>query len=202
MDRDPQSFPRLDPTRERALVARARVDADAFGELYDHYLPRIHGFLVRRLADRSAAEDVTAMVFERALAAVRRDDFRNEAFGGWLFRVAANAAIDHTRRSRRLVPLGRRAADGGPDDGDERLLGDERAARALDGAIDRDAIRRALAAVGPEHRRLLVLRYLDGLTTDELCAVLRCSAATLAVRHHRALRAVRARMAEEATDVA
>ena len=42
-------------------MARARVDADAFGELYDHYLPRIHGFLVRRLADRSAAEDVTAL---------------------------------------------------------------------------------------------------------------------------------------------
>jgi RNA polymerase sigma-70 factor (ECF subfamily) len=183
-------------------VARARVDAEAFGELYDHYLPRVHGFLVRRLGDRAAAEDVTAMVFERALGAVRRDDFRNEAFGGWLFRVAANAAVDHVRRSRRLVPLGRRASDAGPDDGLESTLGDERAARALETAIDRDEIRRALGAVGSEHRRLLVLRYLDGLTTDELCAVLGCSPATLAVRHHRALRAVRARMAEETTDVA
>jgi RNA polymerase sigma-70 factor (ECF subfamily) len=202
MDRDPQSFARLDPTRERALVARARVDAEAFGELYDHYLPRIHGFLVRRLADRSAAEDVTAMVFERALGAVRRDDFRNEAFGGWLFRVAANAAVDHVRRARRSIPLGRRASDDGPGGDDERQLGDDRAARALDDALDRDAIRRALAGVSADHRRLLVLRYLDGLTTDELCAVLGCSPATLAVRHHRALRAVRARMAEEATDVA
>ena len=100
------------------------------------------------------------------------------------------------------MPLGRRASVAGPDDDGERPFGDERAAQALESAIDRDVIRRALEAVAPDHRRLLVLRYLDGLGTDELCAVLGCSPATLAVRHHRALRAVRARMAEEASDVA
>jgi RNA polymerase sigma-70 factor, ECF subfamily len=192
----------LDPTRERALVARARVDPSAFGELYDHYLPRIHGFIARRLADPAAAEDVTAMTFERALTAVRRDDFRNESFGGWLFRVAANAVVDHVRRSRRTVPLGWRAADGGPDEGPERTLGDERAARDLATALDRDELGRALTELSEAHRRLIVLRYLDGLGTDELCAVLGCSPATLAVRHHRALRALRAILATETTDVA
>ena len=126
MGPDVRTDSRLEPTRERALVARARVDASAFGELYDFYLPRIHGYIARRLADRAAAEDVTAMVFERALGAVRRDDFRNEAFGGWLYRVAANAVVDHVRRSRRQVPFGlggRRASDGGPDRGDELMIG-------------------------------------------------------------------------------
>lgn len=186
-------------------MARARVDASAFGELYDFYLPRIHGFIARRLADRAAAEDVTAMVFERALGAVRRDDFRNEAFGGWLYRVAANAVVDHVRQSRRQVPFGlggRRASDAGPDRGDELTIGDERAAAALGAALDRDVLRRALARVGEGHRRLLVLRYLDGLGTDELCAVLGCSPATLAVRHHRALRAVREQLRTESIDVA
>lgn len=192
----------FDQTRERALVARARVDPSAFGELYDHYLPRIHGFIARRLADPAAAEDVTAMTFERALTAVRRDDFRNEAFGGWLYRVAANAVVDHVRRSRRTVPLGRRASDGGPDTGLEQTLGDERAARDLAATLDRDALGRALAELSPAHRRLLVLRYLDGLGTAELCAVLACTPATLAVRHHRALRALRAAMAQETSDVA
>ena len=206
MDRDARTDTRLDPTLERALVARARVDPSAFAELYDVYLPRIHGFVARRLADRAAAEDVTAMVFERALGAVRRDDFRNEAFGGWLYRVAANAVVDHVRRSRRSVPfgmaVGRRATDGGPDRGDEAGIGDERAAAALGAALDRDVVRRALALVRDAHRRLLTLRYLDGLGTDELCAVLGCTPATLAVRHHRALRAVRERLATESIDVA
>jgi RNA polymerase sigma-70 factor, ECF subfamily len=204
MERDAGTVTRLDPTRERALVARARVDPLAFGELYDFYLPRIHGFISRRLADRSAAEDVTAMTFERALSAVRRADFRNDSFGGWLYRVAANAVVDHIRRSSRSVPFtrARRATDEGPDRDEGSMIGDERAERALGAALDRDELRRALDRVSATHRRLLVLRYLDGLTTDELCAVLTCSPATLAVRHHRALGAMRAAIAREATDVA
>jgi RNA polymerase sigma-70 factor (ECF subfamily) len=202
MQPEPVTASRLDPTRERFLVERARVDPRAFGELYDFYLPRIHGYIARRLADRAAAEDVTAMTFERALGALRRDDFRNEAFGGWLYRVAGNAVVDHVRRSRRSLPLGRRASGGGPDRGDEGTIGDERAERMLTAALDRDELRRALGRISDAHRRLLVLRYLDGLTTDELCAALDCSAATLAVRHHRALGAVRAALAREATDVA
>ncbi len=183
-------------------MARARVDASAFGELYDFYLPRVHGFIARRVGDRATAEDLTAMTFERALNAVRRDDFRNDAFGGWLYRVAANAVVDHVRRSQWSIPFGRRATDAGPDRGDAAAVGDERAEQALTAALDRDAVRRALARVSDTHRRLLVLRYLDGLGTDELCAVLGCSPGTLAVRHHRALRAVRAALATESTDVA
>ena len=183
-------------------MARARVDAHAFGELYDFYLPRIHGFVARRLADRAAVEDVTAMTFERALGAIRDGRFSNEAFGGWLYRVAANAVIDHVRRSRRSVPFGFRPRDDGPDDDAAAFVGDERAERALAAALDRDELRRALRGVPDHHRRLLVLRYLDGLTTDELCAVLECSPATLAVRHHRALAAVRSTLVREASDVA
>ena len=202
MGHDAGTVTRLDPTRERALVARARVDASAFGELYDFYLPRIHGFVARRLGDRAATEDVTAMTFERALSAVRRDDFRNDSFGGWLYRVAANAVVDHVRHGRRTIPLSRSAWGSDGSEVEQERFGDERAERALTAALDRDELGRALARLTEDHRRLLVLRYLDGLNTDEQCAVLRCSAATLAVRHHRALRALRAAVATESSDVA
>jgi len=208
MGPDASTSPRTDQTRERALVERARVDPAAFGELYDQYLPRIHLFIARRVGDPAVAEDLTAMTFERALVAVRGGEFRNDAFGGWLFRVAANAVVDHVRRSRRTVPFGRslssgrRATDGGPDRDDESMIGDERAERDLTSALDRDVLQRALGRVSAGHRRLLVLRYLDGLGTDELCAVLDCSPSTLAVRHHRALRAVRGALAGESSDVA
>src|SRR3954469_16537381 len=92
---------RMDPLREQALVARSRSDSSAFGELYDFYLPRIYGYVARRVGERAVAEDVTAATFQRALEAVRRDDFRNESFGGWLYRVASNAVVDHVRRGRR-----------------------------------------------------------------------------------------------------
>jgi RNA polymerase sigma-70 factor, ECF subfamily len=221
MDHASSTSTRMDQARERALVARSRVDASAFGELYDFYLPRIHAFILRRVRDRSAAEDLTAMTFERALGIVRRDAFRNESFGGWLYRVAANAIVDHVRRESRTVPLdvGSRAARGpdgrgrgGRSDSDApwsgdafdggSVLGDAAAAREFAAAIDRDTLRRGLLALPENHRRVIVLRFLDGLEPDELCSVLVCSRATLAVRLHRALRALRDAVARESIDAA
>jgi RNA polymerase sigma-70 factor, ECF subfamily len=203
MERDAGTSTRLDPTRERALVARARVDASAFGELYDFYLPRIYGFVARRLGDRAASEDVTSMTFERALTAVRRDDFRNDSFGGWLYRVAANAVVDHVRRAGRTSPLGRRATDApGPLDEAAATVGDERAERAFAAALDRDELRRALARLPEGHRRVIVLRFLDGLEGEELAVTLGCSRSTAAVKLHRALRAMRDAVSSESIDAA
>lgn len=208
---DDATATRMDAVRERALVARARTDASAFGELYDWYLPRLHGFVLRRCADRTVAEDVTAVAFQRALEVLRGSDFRNEAFGGWLYRVATNALVDHVRRARRTVPLGARASDGwggdagGRGDGEApglEAIGDEAAAAAFAAALDRDELKRALLRLPESHRRVITLRFFDGLETDELCGLLGCSRATFAVRLHRALRALRAALAEESTDAA
>ncbi len=190
---------RMDAERERALVARSRSDASAFAELYDFYLPRIFAFLARRVADRTAAEDLTALTFERALVAIRGGDFRNEAFGGWLYRVAGNALVDHVRRERRSVPL-EGASDDGP--GARAEAGDERALAAFAAAVDRDTLRQALLALSGEQQRLLVLRFFDDLDTDELCAAFDCSRGTLAVRLHRALRALRGAILKASSDAA
>jgi RNA polymerase sigma-70 factor (ECF subfamily) len=201
---------RMDPARERDLVARARADPSAFGELYDYYLPRIHGFILRRVREASVAEDLTATTFERALGVVRRDDFRNDSFGGWLYRVAGNAVVDHVRRDRRSVPLGIRAGDGlgddehigSPNGRGNHELGDEAAAGAFAAAIDRDVLSRALLLIPPEQRRVIVLRFVDGLDPAEMAVILGCSRSTVAVRVHRALRALRDVMPGESTDVA
>ena len=54
---------RMDSERERALAARSRFDASAFAELYDFDLPRVSGFVARRVGDRAAAEDVFQETF-------------------------------------------------------------------------------------------------------------------------------------------
>jgi RNA polymerase sigma-70 factor (ECF subfamily) len=192
----------MDNDRERALVARSRSDASAFAELYDYYLPRIFGFVVRRVGDRAVAEDLTAATFERALGVVRRGDFRNESFGGWLYRVASNAIVDHVRRGRRTIPLGMRASDVDGEAAPEASVGDDAALAAFAAALDRDVIRRALVALPEAHRQVIVLKFFDGLEIDELCAALGCSRPTLAVKLHRALRTLRAEIARESTDAA
>ncbi len=202
----PDRASRMDPERERSLVDRARWDGDAFAELYDFYLPRIHGFVARRVSDRATIEDLSAMTFERALDALRSGSFRNDSFGGWLYRVAANLIVDDARRGRRLVPLGDLLPETGDEAEPRRGIrahdGDARATDAFSAALDRDQLRRALERLPAAHRRLLVLKFYDDLSIDELCAVIGCSPATLAVKLHRALRALRGAIAKEATDAA
>jgi RNA polymerase sigma-70 factor, ECF subfamily len=194
---------RMDPTRERSLVERAASDPAAFGELYDWYLPRIYGYLVRRVEERTVAEDLTATTFERALTALRSGGFRNESFGGWLYRVAGNALVDHVRRGRRYVPLGVRAGDADRDDPLAAEAGaDEGAMAAFTAAVERDALARALDRLAPNHRRIVVLRYVDGLEPAEVAEVLGVSRPTAAVRLHRALRALRDIIDRESADVA
>ncbi len=192
---------RMEPTREQALVARATSDPAAFAELYDAYLPRIYGYLMRRVDERAVAEDLTAETFERALTAIRSGTFRNEAFGGWLYRVAGNLLVDHVRRGRRYVALAR-LSDDGEEAGALATTADERALEQFTAAVDRDALSGALRNLPEQHRRVVVLRYVDGLESDELAAALGCSKGTAAVRLHRALRAMRAVMTREAIDVA
>jgi RNA polymerase sigma-70 factor (ECF subfamily) len=178
---------------ERALVVRAREDSSAFGQLYDFYLPRIYGFIYRRVQDQPVAEDLTSMTFQRALENVRRSEFRNDSFGGWLYRVASNVVVDHVRRDHHHVSL---------TDFEEREEPGDLALDALAAALDRDQLQRAMRQLSNTHREVLVLRFYDDLDVPEICAVLGCSREALAVRVHRALRALRLAVAKGAADVA
>jgi len=202
MDPDRRAPSRLPNELERELVARAAgrpPDTAAFVELYDFYLPRIYGFIYRRIGERSVAEDLTATAFEKGLETLRRGTFRNETFGGWLYRVAANACVDHVRQSSRLLALDG-TATGRPawiDRADEPS-----AAEAWATALERDELQRALAQLPERHRRVLTLRYYDDLDPAEASAVLGVSPGTFAVRLHRALAALRGVLLTEQTDVA
>ncbi len=187
----PPSASRMAPERERALVSAARTDPRAFAELYDYYLPRIYGFIFRRVQERTVAEDITATTFQRGLEALRRGTFRNDSFGGWLYRVAANSVVDHVRAGNRVVPMD----DSVPFDAEPSLS-------AFTASLEREELREAMHRLPEAHRRLLLLRFFDDLDVEEICSVLGCSRKTFAVKLHRALAALRGVMLSEATDAA
>jgi RNA polymerase sigma factor (sigma-70 family) len=101
---------------------------------------------------------------------------------------------DRTRRGQRFVSLGDINVTG-------QNASDDLALDSFALALDREQLRRALLSLPCQHRDLLVLRFYDDLDTDELCAVLGCSNEDLAVRLHRALRALRIAIASESSDV-
>ncbi len=189
---------------DQARVPAARTDDADPGKLFDRYLPDVYAFVARRVDDRAVAERLTASTLERAFAAVVSGDIGSESLGGFLYRVAATAVVDHARRGRRSIPGGVRASD--LDQGDDRLIAesiaDEAATRAFAASIDGDRLRRALVRLPDGHRRVLLLKYFDGLGPDEMCAALACSLATLATDLQLALQALRAVLDRQAGDAA
>jgi len=88
---------------ERLLIEAAQQDPSRFAELYERHFERVYAYAAHRLRDRSAAEDLTAEVFHKALAGLPRYEWRGAPFGAWLIRIAANAVADRRKRAGREV---------------------------------------------------------------------------------------------------
>ena len=83
---------------ERSLIAAARSDPSRFAELYENYFERVYAYVLRRVASRQEAEDVTSDVFHQALANIGKFEWRGAPFSAWLLRMAANATADTWRK--------------------------------------------------------------------------------------------------------
>ena len=89
---------------ERVLVEAAQRDPARFGALYETHFERIYAFIIRRVRDREAAEDLTSEVFHKALSSLPKYEVRGTPFAAWLYRIAANAVADYAKSSGREIP--------------------------------------------------------------------------------------------------
>ena len=160
------------------LPAASERAGIAFEELYRSCRDDVFAYVATLLRDRSAAEEVTSLAFERAYR--KRRSFRRERGSerAWLFGIARNAALDELRRRRRLAPLLADPADG-PAESDEEQ------------ALRRVAVRRALAALGGRDREVIALKFHAGLANAEIARVLGTSETNAGTLLHRAIQRLR-----------
>jgi RNA polymerase sigma-70 factor, ECF subfamily len=153
----------------------------AFEDLYRSCRDDVYAYVATLLRDRSAAEDVTALAFERAYRKQR--SFRRERGNerAWLFGIARNAALDELRRRRRLAPLLAEPAEAAP----------ERDPEDPELALRRVAVRSALAGLGGRERELIALKFHAGLSNAEIARVLRTSETNAGTMLHRAIQTLR-----------
>jgi RNA polymerase sigma factor (sigma-70 family) len=174
---------------QRTLVEQARRgDRDAFAVLARAAATRLDAAARLILRDREHARDAVQEALIRAwrdLPGLRDPD----RFDAWLYRLLSHAAIDEARRrKRRVVEVKITLADAGShDDPTGRLA-------------DRDALDRAMAALLPEHRALVVLHYYLGLSLPEAAAALGISLGAAKSRLHRAIGALRRSFAAESEE--
>ncbi|MBN1977875.1 MAG: sigma-70 family RNA polymerase sigma factor [Anaerolineae bacterium] len=171
---------------DEKLVRRAQKgDKAAFAELFTRYEGRIFGYVYHMVGDRAWAEDIAQEAFIQAHQYLNRlgppYDFKS-----WVYRIAGNMALDGLRRSRHEVPLpdwdGGEAS--GPEPADQHRTGAPEDQARL--AEVRAAVWHIIHQLPDNYRQILVLREIDGLSYNEIAAVVGLSLDNVRVTLHRA----------------
>ena len=181
-----------DETLDRLVTEAKRGDREAFGRIFDAYAAPVHRFIASRVNRPSDAEDLTQLVFVKALEALPRYESRGIPFGGWLFRLARNAIIDQIRTHKDHLPLlaavTRETDDAGPE---------QRAALSE----DLDRLAEALKELTDDQREVIELRFFAGLSTLEAAMVMGRQEGTIRGRQFRAITSLRRTLAIFALEV-
>jgi RNA polymerase sigma-70 factor (ECF subfamily) len=178
------------PETEETLVRRARRDADAFGELYERYVERIYNYVFYRVGDTAEAEDLTARVFYRALGHIHEYQARGAPFAAWLYRIAHNLVANWYRdRSRRKnVRL------------DDVAMLPERGAGPYQRAEQNEetqTLLRAIRKLPTERQQLLILKFGEELSNEEIARIIGRSEGAVKSLYHRTLVALRDELKED-----
>jgi RNA polymerase sigma-70 factor, ECF subfamily len=174
-----------DPDQTDVLAAQR--DRSAFDVLYRRYLDRVYGYAFYQLRDHHDAEDATERTFLAALRALPEFSAEGATFRAWLFRIAHNTIVNahRSRFRRRTEPL---------PDGLERIAPNADPAGLVLEADETRRVLRAVAELPEDRRQVVLLRFVDGLSSREIGQVMDRSEGAARVLLHRALRDLAARL--------
>jgi len=182
--------------RELVLAAR-RGDRDAFRTLFERYHRRAYSLALGLVRNKDDALDVVQDAFIKAHRYL--DKFEGtSSFYTWLYRIVMNVAIDHLRKHRRQNPveLDEGVLDEASAGGEEllpRILGGNPGRALMDKEI-RARIDQALGELSDNHRAVLVMRELEGLSYEEMAQAMDCSKGTIMSRLFHARRNMQKRL--------
>jgi RNA polymerase sigma-70 factor (ECF subfamily) len=176
----------LTEVKQRDLIdACQRGERDAFRALFEGYKDKVYSIALRFTGDEALAMDIAQDVFLKLFSTI--GDFRGDSqFSTWVYRLVVNACLDHKRRSWRLIPIADDllAVLRAPGNSLDRMLHSEM----------RDRVRSAVEKLTPDLRMVIVLRYTEGLSYDEIAEVLGCATGTVASRLNRAHKVLERRL--------
>jgi RNA polymerase sigma-70 factor (ECF subfamily) len=176
----------LDANDREVIEACQRGDSDAFRVLFEAHKDRVYSIALRYSGDQAAAMDIAQESFLKVLSSIQ--EFRGEAgFESWLYRIVVNTCLDHQRRERKLLPFLGELIEAVSVQGESVLH------RLMRAEVE-DDIQRIVARLSPEQRMVVVLRYTEGLSYEEISQILGCSAGTVASRLNRAHKVLERRL--------
>ena len=148
-------------TDELELISLSQQgDTEAFARLYACYVERITRYVYFRVTDHQLAEDITSRIFIKMLEKLKTYQAGQSPVIAWLYRMAHNAVIDHYRMKRTFISL--------EDANQAEVRHEDGIDEKLDLQVKSQQLRAALQVLTEEQQRVLILRFIDGLSTREI----------------------------------
>lgn len=167
---------------EKLLIEAAQKDPSRFAELYELHFDRVYAYVARRVRDRAETQDLTAHVFQQALANLGKFKWRGAPFAAWLYRIASNAIADHARRNMR-------------ETNDLQSATETTAASVdLEDVERRARLFRAVDKLPDDQRRVIVLRFSEEKSIREIADELGRSEGAIKQLQFRGLENLRSRL--------
>jgi len=185
---------RADPVAERGrysdlneaeLVALAKTDPEAFGELYQRSVDRIYNYIYYRTGNVADAEDLTARTFYQALGSIQRYMDQGVPFIAWLYRIAHNLVANHHRAQGRWKATSL-------DDLEPVSKPADNPARAVEASERKRALWSAIRRQPEERQRLLILKFAERLSNEEIGTMMGRTESSIKSLYFRTLKALKA----------
>jgi len=183
---------RGDPIEETLLVnliqrAQSNCHPQAFDGLYMLYADRIFRFLLVRLGDADAAEEVTAQVFLRLIEKIEKFQIAPKdnvaIFSAWLYRMAYNKMVDMLRRQRPMYHVAIEHA--------EYVVDQQPIIEQVEERLDFEQILNKLPLLNDQQRQVIMLRFVEGLSIAETAQIMQKSEGAIKALQHRSLESLR-----------
>ncbi|HQW04405.1 MAG: RNA polymerase sigma factor [Flavobacteriales bacterium] len=178
----------MDPESEAAAIRAAKADPQRFTPLYERYFGDIYRFVERRIRDRQRSADITQDAFLKAMLALPRYTDRGLPFRAWLYRIALNEVRMYWRKRKEiLVEMSFAEVLG---------LTEEIGMPPVEEELARLA--QAMGRLDEAKAHLVELRYMDGLSFQEIGQVLGIAEDAAKMRTHRVLATLRTYLSQRA----
>jgi RNA polymerase sigma-70 factor (ECF subfamily) len=171
------------------LEAARRRDRQVLAEIYDHLSPELFRYAYRLLGETQAAEDIVSETFLRFLRAIEAGGGPRDNLRAYLYRIAHNLAMDLYRRNPGIVDNEEIEHEPAP--------ASENPARLAEKRISQELARRTIWRLTPDQRQVLLLKYFQGFSNDEVAAALDKPIGAVKALQHRGLSAMRRIMRRE-----
>lgn len=148
--------------QEKELIELAKVDAHAFGELYEYYFDRLYGYVVYLVGNNTDAEDIVSETFEKAMRNIKKFEWQGYTFGAWLYKIARNLVYDKAKARKAVSLEDLKNIIESPNPSVEEQV---------EVNVATENLLKLVSQLGDDQREIVLLRYVQGYSIQETCII-------------------------------